>query len=163
MAPSSYYRPPTKQPVSRWARHIDAWMRREGLSQTGAFRRLRAAFGLGEESRSAFLPYLVNKPLDDAQQRAVAAIIGWPPEVEETKKEPEGDTLGLVKALTEALLLQAQALTDIRLELAEAARTAAAERAATGDVLARLEAQLEQLQASVDTGAGTGDRDLRRN
>lgn len=165
MAPSSYYRTPTKAPSSKWARHIDAWMRREGLSQTSAFKRLRGAFGLGEESRSAFLPYLVNKPLDDAQQAAVAAIIGWPPEVPEETQEPgqSPDVAGLVAALRNALQAQAEALTDIRLELARAAQDAEAQRVSTAALLGGLADQLDELLGLARKPAGSADLRPGRN
>jgi hypothetical protein len=53
------------------------------------FRKLRDAVGLGPESRSAFLPYLADKEPDETQAKALAAIVGWPPEPETPASEPE--------------------------------------------------------------------------
>lgn len=74
------YHAPNVPPVTAWARHLDAVARAEGLSQSGLFRKLREAVALGPESRSAFLPYLVDKEPDADQARALAAIVGWPTE-----------------------------------------------------------------------------------
>lgn len=49
---------------------------------------LRTAVGLGPESRSAFRPYLYNKQPTEDQAKRLAAIIGWPPEVDEPEAEP---------------------------------------------------------------------------
>lgn len=63
---------------------------------------------------------------------------------------------GLVAALTDALQAQAQALTDIRLELAQAARDAEEQREATAELLGRLSAQLRTLAGNGAESAATG-------
>jgi hypothetical protein len=84
----SMYRPPSKPPETPWARHIDRVMQREGWSQTKAFKVAREALGLGEESRSAFLPYLIDKEPDAEQAKALASVFGWPDAEDEPKQTP---------------------------------------------------------------------------
>lgn len=50
------------------------------MSQTQAFKRLRGVFGLGPDSRSAFLPFLADKPVPAGLEAALAKITGWPTE-----------------------------------------------------------------------------------
>jgi hypothetical protein len=81
--------------------------RAEGLSQSGLFRKLREAVGLGLESRTAFRPYLQDKEPDENQAKALAAIVGWPPEPE-TKPEPDAPDDSLAAAIRD----QSKAIRD---------------------------------------------------
>ena len=96
--PSTYHQP-SKAPETAWARHIDRFMRREGWSQTRAFRAARQALGLAQDSRSAFLPYLVGREPDEDQAKALATVFGWP-DPEEELKPPAGPTDPLIAALS---------------------------------------------------------------
>jgi hypothetical protein len=79
-------------------------MQREGWSQTKAFKAARVALKLGEDSRSAFLPYLLDKDPDDGQAKALASVFGWPEAEEEPKQVPPPADL-------------ASAITDLVVEL----------------------------------------------
>lgn len=96
------YRPPSRPPVSAWARHLDAYQREHGLSQTGLFKLVRDALGYGPDSRTAFRPYLVAKEPDEQDARKLAAIVGWPP----AETEPQPDPLiGKAPDLAAALVM----------------------------------------------------------
>lgn len=102
---------------------------------------------------------------DNPKVQRLYEFFGSRPEsVPEASVEPgQADLTGLVVALTTALQAQTQALSDIRLELRAAALDAAQERAATADVLARLEAELTVLRERVGSGAGTAGLHPGRN
>jgi hypothetical protein len=160
---TNYYTTPTKPPLTRWARHIDAWMRANGQSPTGAARVLGAAVGLGPNSRSGFLPYLYKKEPNEEQAKALAAIIGWPPEAAPeptTATETVDPTAALITAMTGALLAQTQALTELRADLVEARDAAKSEREAMTKMLARLEARLAELPLPGGTGSAAADQAL---
>ena len=112
-------------------------MRDNGLSQTGAFKQLGAAVGLGPESRSAFLPYLYNKPVDPEHEQALADIIGWPPDDETTAPIETPD-------LATALLALATELTALR-----------EERQLLAARLDEVEAQVAELVAAAPSGSGS--------
>lgn len=148
MPRTSYYRTPARPPLTRWARHIDAWMREKGLSQTGAFKQLGEAVGLGPESRSAFLPYLYNKPVDPEHEKALAAIIGWPADAgEQPAAEPAPD-------LATALLALAH-------ELAEARREREEYRARLDELEATVATLVERSPDGQGSGASAGHAALR--
>ncbi|MFA9271808.1 MAG: hypothetical protein ACEQSX_13825 [Baekduiaceae bacterium] len=109
-------------------------MREQGLSQTGAFKQLGAALGLGPESRSAFLPYLYNKPVTDDYARALSEIVGWPPE--EDAPAPTTDEPSL-----------ARAIIDLTAEL----RAMREERAQQGERIEALERAVRALQGGAAT------------
>src|SRR5262249_10941104 len=117
---------------------IDAWMRVEGLSKSGAYKKLRHIWGLGDESRSAWLPYLIDKPVPAELEPALAAIVGWPPEDDaepEPAPEPDASALGDL----------AQALQSIAVELKESRE----ERAALRQERADLKVHVAALERSV--------------
>lgn len=120
---NSRYTPPPASPVTAWARHIDAVRRERNLSQTATFRLLGAAVDLLGDSRSAFLPYLVDKQPTEAQAKALAAIIGWPP----AEPEPVADPLvGEPTDLASALAALTRELAAMRIEVAALQRERAA-------------------------------------
>lgn len=73
---------------------------------------------------------------------------------------PSLDVVGLVHAMTAALLAQTQALTDLRRDLNEARSNAVREREAMTDMLGRMERELLAIRQSVETGAGAAGRRL---
>lgn len=79
----------------------------------------------------------------------------------EPRKEPgpSVDVPGLMDALTKALVVQAEALTAIRLELDDARRSATEQREATAELLGRLSRQMDELRSLVGTPAGSAPQD----
>jgi transcriptional regulator with XRE-family HTH domain len=75
--------------------------------------------------------------------------------------EVGGDTVALVADLRHALMEQARALADIRLELREAHRTAQEERGVIAEILGRLAEQLEPDIEPASNGAGDAGPALR--
>lgn len=97
------YRPPSREPQGRWARHIHAKRREWGWSQTRGFEAVREGLGLGEKSRSAYIPIDEGKrqPTPD-EERALIAVYGVPEEPPEP--EPTRDDLaGSIRELAEAI------------------------------------------------------------
>lgn len=76
------YHPPQSAPRTAWARHLDAYMRGNGLSVSGLYRLVYGPLGYSAESRTAFRPFLVDREPDEAQARALASVVGWPDEPE---------------------------------------------------------------------------------
>lgn len=117
---SSGYRPPSREPRGRWARHIHAERKRQDWSATVAFEKLlEAGYPLGPKSRSAYLPVDEGKrdPKPD-EEAALVKVYGYPPEQEETGRSALGEAgIGeLVQAVrdqTAAIERQTMALTSI--------------------------------------------------
>lgn len=111
---SSGYRPPSREPRGRWARHIHAVRRRENWSATVAFEKLVAAgYPLALKSRSAYLPVDEGKrePRPD-EEAALVKVFGYPPETAQEPLEPTG-TPDLAAAIN-ALVGELQAMRQER-------------------------------------------------
>ena len=125
------YRASAQEPKTAWARHLDQVRRARGMSATAMFETVGPDLGLGPKSRSAFLPFLVDKDPDEAEAAILARHFGWPPAELQTQKvgaTPSGD-----------------ALADALKAIAEELRLAREERAATERRLAYLEAVISRL------------------
>lgn len=122
-------------------------MQANGLSRTGAFRKLRHIWELGEESRTAWLPYLIDKPIPEDLEEALAAVVGWPPEAE-PEPEPVATPAPDLAAALMALAKSNQAMAD---ELGALRQ----ERASLSGRLAELEATVRLLVQQVPGGLGT--------
>jgi len=109
------YRPPSREPKGRWARHIHAVRKRDGWSQTAGFEAVqKAGLGLSEKSRSAYIAIDMGdrQPTPD-EERVLLSVYGPPPEVEEPA--PVTDQAALIAVLTrvaEAMEAQTRVLAE---------------------------------------------------
>lgn len=107
---SSGYRPPSTEPKGRWARHIHAFRKAQGWSQTRGFEAVRDGLGLSEKSRSAYIA--IDQGLREpkpSEEAALAAVYGWP-----TEDAPTAATEG-EPTLAAALIALADELRESRL------------------------------------------------
>lgn len=113
-AMSSGYRPPSTEPKGRWARHIHAFRKAQGWSQTRGFEAVRAGLGLGEKSRAAYIAIdqglRAPKP---SEEEALAAVYGWPSDepAPEVALEGQDALLAEIRALRLAVEAQTEAQT----------------------------------------------------
>ena len=116
------YRPPSKEPKGRWARHIHAVRRERGWSAQRGFEAVHEGLGLSPKSRAAYLPFESGERTPTpTEEAALAAVYGWPPEspTEALEATESGDT-GMA-ALIAAIRDQTAAMVDLVNEL-QAAR-----------------------------------------
>lgn len=107
------YRPPSREPRGRWARHIHAKRREWGWSQTRGFEAVREAMGLGPKSRAAYIPIDEGKrPPTPTEEAALLAVYGAPPEESEVPEVAALDASALVVAFERAIDRQTQAIVS---------------------------------------------------
>lgn len=113
---STGYRPPSREPKGRWARHIHARRRAEGWSQTRGFEAVqKAGLGLGEKSRSAYIAIdMGDRQPTAAEERALLAVYGPPPE-----SEPEPAPSSEISELAASIRDLARAIQEERAERLE--------------------------------------------
>lgn len=151
------YRPPSKPPVTAWARHLDQVMRERAWSQTRLFEEVGRDLGYSPKSRTGFLPLLVDKEPSAAQVRVLEQHFGAPDPIEHAPERGASlpDVVALVQAMTDALRAQTQALADLRVDLATARESASQEREAMTQLLAGLGERLEAVEALASRSAGS--------
>lgn len=109
------YRPPSREPQGRWARHIHAKRREWGWSQTRGFEAVREGLGLSPKSRSAYIPIDEGKRLPTPQEEKVLlTVYGVPPE-----GEPEPAPASDLSELAASIRALAQAIQEERAERLE--------------------------------------------
>jgi transcriptional regulator with XRE-family HTH domain len=107
---STGYRPPSTEPQGRWARHIHAFRKANGWSQTRGFERTREALGLSEKSRSAYIDLDIGRREPKPEEaEALASVYGWP-----TEEEPEPTTEPTLAAALMALAGEIRAAREER-------------------------------------------------
>lgn len=111
---SSGYRPPSTEPKGRWARHIHAFRRAQGWSQTRGFEATREGLGLSEKSRAAYIA--IDQGLREpkpSEEEALAAVYGWPSDepAPEVALEGQAAMLAEIRALRLAVEAQTEAQT----------------------------------------------------
>lgn len=145
------YRRRDKPPFSAW---LTAERTRRGWKAPEVARRLRELGYQAEESTYRTWE-AGRRPSPDT----IAALERLFESAAPGENEPGGDAAGLVRAMTAALVATTQAITDVRLELADARREAEDQRLATAELIGRLSSQLDELLAREGMQAGFVDRD----
>lgn len=118
------YRASKTEPATRWARHLDAVLRKRDWSRVRMFEEVGPAMGLGAKSRSAFLPLLEDREPDAPQAAVLRAHFGEPPEADEpapTETQAMSSNADLVAAIREqtaAINAQTQMLQAVLVALA---------------------------------------------
>lgn len=83
------YRPPSKEPKGRWARHIHAKRREFGWSQTRGFEAVREGMGLSEKSRAAYIAIdMGDRQPTAAEETVLIAVYGIPEEPAQKEAGP---------------------------------------------------------------------------
>lgn len=114
------YRPPSREPKGRWARHIHAVRRARGWSQTAGFEAVREGMGLSPKSRAAYIAVdMGERQPTPKEEAALIAVYGLPPEASEMPLEAteSGDALvEAIRAQTKAMLALVAAIEGERAE-----------------------------------------------
>lgn len=113
------YRPPSKEPKGRWARHIHAKRRELGWSQTRGFEAVREGMGLSEKSRAAYIAVDMGDRQPTAKEEAaLIAVYGIPEEPQDALEATETPD-GLVEAIRAQTAAMLALVEEIRLSRAE--------------------------------------------
>jgi hypothetical protein len=105
---STGYRPPSREPQGRWARHIHAVRKERGWSQTYGFEQVREGLNLAAKSRTAYIPLDIGTREPTPEEGEVlASVYGWPsdepPEPLEATETPASDLAAAIRELVETI------------------------------------------------------------
>lgn len=123
------YRPPSHPPKTAWARHLDSALKERDWSRVRFFEEVGTELGYKPKSRSAVLPYLVDREPDETVAAVFRRHFGDPP------AEP-------ALIVTEPEPTLAAALSALAVELRESRRA----RETTEERLRALETELALLR-----------------
>jgi hypothetical protein len=142
------YRASANEPMTRWARHLDAVMRERGWSRVRLFEEVGAELGYAPKSRSAMLPLLADKEPTPAQAAVLRRHFGEPP-----LDDPAASSAHTEAAGSSDLAAAIREQTAAMLELVAELRLSRAEQVGMNEGLVAVAAQVAKvLEARADNG-----------